>query len=262
MEHEYDSNEEYESDTESEISNDGDSDTEENKLKYSFARACWKNDVEKIQELAPHFDLKTIRFKNYYNKPDPIELCLNDDGDTKGIETLLELGAEVTPNYAYRITALIPFDAPESYIEYFKKKGYDLYKLSYQAENPYYMSRGEISQNLEYNRQFDFKNACIKRDLDTIRELAAFFDLNDIRIGGKYYKEGLFRYLSPLLWSLSPTGEIDAAELLLSLGARPTPYDAYYILHLIDIRELSTSYLDFFHDLEKLAKEYVEAEGD
>lgn len=262
MEHEYDSNEEYESDTISETSHDGDEETEENKLKYSFASACCRNDVEKIRELAPHFDLKTIRFKNYFHKPDPIELCLNRKGEMKGIKTLLELGAEVTPNYAWRIIALIPHDIPSSYVKYFKEIGYDLYELSHQAENPYYLSQRRLEEQRQSNRKYELKDACIKRDLDTIRELAPFFDLNDIRIGGKYYQEGLFRYLSPLLWSLSPTGEIEAAELLLSLGARPTPYDAYYILHLIDICELSEAYLDFFQDLETLAKEYVEAEGD
>jgi hypothetical protein len=142
-EKEYDSNDGYEWEIDSDSSQDGDENTEENKLKYSFARACSRNNVKKIRELAPHFDLNTIRFKNYFVKPNPIELCLNEDGETKGVSALLELGAEVTPNYAYRIIGLIPRDASESYIEYFKEKGYDLYELTRQADNPYYLTERE-----------------------------------------------------------------------------------------------------------------------
>jgi hypothetical protein len=83
--------------------------------------------------------------------------------------------------------------------------------------------------------------------------------LNETLIGGRY--RGRYEQLSLLFWSLSPTGETDAVELLMSLGARVTPYDAYYITGLIELQHLPASYLEFFSrlgiDLEKLDEEYI-----
>lgn len=109
---------------------------------------------------------------------------------------------------------------------------------------------------LQYNTK-RFLHACISRDLEQIRKLAATVDLNHTRFKGEYK--------SPLVVSLEYDGDTEVTELLLSLGAVVTPYDAYHIHSLIGV-DYPLSYLDFFkergYDLSKLRSQFRELEDE
>ncbi len=105
---------------------------------------------------------------------------------------------------------------------------------------------------LQYNTK-RFLHACNSRDLEQIRKLATTVDINHTRFKG----EGPFK--SPLVVSLEYDGDTEVTELLLSLGAVVTPYDAYHIHSLIGV-DYPLSYLDFFkergYDLAELRSQF------
>ena len=71
----------------------------------------------------------------------------------------------------------------------------------------------------------DFFKACRERNLQTIRELSSLFNINNIRNIYANFKP------TPLVYSINVYAITDATELLLSLGAIPSPLDAYIILN-------------------------------
>jgi len=103
-------------------------------------------------------------------------------------------------------------------------------------------------------QQKDFFRACGYRDLEKIKELAPLFDLNNIRNIYGLYKP------TPLVSALNCRNITDAVELLLELGAIPSPLDAYIILHKISPFYHIHLCEDFFkgqgYDLRKLDEIY------
>ena len=88
----------------------------------------------------------------------------------------------------------------------------------------------------------DFFKACEDRNLEKIRELAPLFNINRIRDVYSIYKP------TPLVSSLNFLVITDSTELLLSLGAIPSPLDAHLILHKIS---------DFYHYTKTSSKDKV-----
>ena len=88
----------------------------------------------------------------------------------------------------------------------------------------------------------DFSRACFYNDLDEIKRLAPYFDLNNTRFK-KYFDQP-----TPLISCINLYGNMEAVDLLLSMGAKVTPYDAYHILFMVDydINVPRNVYLDFF----------------
>jgi hypothetical protein len=98
-----------------------------------------------------------------------------------------------------------------------------------------------------------FLHACLQRNVDQIRKMAGTIDINNTR-----FKRCLL-LKSPLTASLHREGKTDITELLLSLGAVVSPYDAYHMFAHIG-GDYPLSYLDFFkergYNLSQLATEY------
>jgi hypothetical protein len=118
----------------------------DNKLLDEFAMACIHKNLEEIRRLAPFFDLNNTIFKKYWDRPTPLILAMDWNGELSGFELLISLGARVSPYDAYHIYFAIYYDshvAEEIYLNFFLSKGYDIKSLSRQCERPFYHSSDE-----------------------------------------------------------------------------------------------------------------------